>query len=117
MAKREPGMTLPVVTVRGTHADLGRAMGGARAAQITRVVGTALEALREQGTSEADLHEQVAPYFEAAGSVYPQLLVELEEMARAADVPIDVLFRLNCYESRPRGTPARPPAATIAMTA
>ncbi|MDQ3700636.1 MAG: C45 family peptidase [Chloroflexota bacterium] len=117
MAKREPGLTLPVVTVRGTHADLGRAMGEARAAQITRMAATALEALREQGTSEAELHEQVAPYVDAAGRVYPQLLVELQEMARAADVPFDVLFRLNCYESRPPGTPARPPAATLAITA
>ncbi len=117
MAKREAGATLPVVTVRGTHADLGWAMGQARAAQLQRVVATAAEALREQGTSEAELHEQIAPYLDAAGRVYPQYLVELQEMARGAEVPFDILFRLNCYESRPPGTPAAPPPPATPMPA
>jgi hypothetical protein len=40
---------------------------------------------------------------------------ELRAMARAADVPFEVLFRLNCYESRPPGQPMleRTPAGTI----
>ncbi|MGH2355809.1 MAG: hypothetical protein ACRDJN_29725, partial [Chloroflexota bacterium] len=101
MAKREAGTTLPVVTVQGTHADLGRAMGRARAVRIRTVIETALEALHEQGTSDAALQEQIAPYVEAAESIYPHLMVELREMARVANVPFEVLFRLNCYESRP----------------
>jgi hypothetical protein len=115
MAKREPGATLPVVTVRGTHADLGRAMGKARSAEITAAVGATLAALHEQGTSDADLHEQVAPYLEAARRTYPELVVELEAMADSAGVPFEALFRLNSYESRPPGTPfvALPPASPI----
>lgn len=108
MAKREPRAPLPVVSVEGGHAALGRAMGRAQARQIQRVVEATLRTLHEQGTTEAQLREQNAPYVEAAESIFPELMIELREMARAAEVPFDVLFRLNCYEARPPGTPVPP---------
>jgi|GEM_PF-847645 len=108
MAKREPRAPLPVVVVEGGHAALGRAMGRAQARPIQRVVEATLRTLHEQGTTEAQLREQNAPYVEAAESIFPELMLELREMARAAEVPFDVLFRLNCYEARPPGTPVPP---------
>src|SRR5262249_6164876 len=115
MAKREPGATLPVVTVRGTHADLGRTMGKARSAAITAAVSATLAALHEQGTSDADLPKQAGPSLDAARRTSPELVVELEAMADSAGVPFEALFRLNSYESRPPGTPffALPPASPI----
>src|SRR5688572_8065630 len=98
MAKREPGSILPVVVVRGSHADLGQAMGRAQQAQIQRVVATALESLHDLPASDADIRSQNGPFLDAAARIYPELLVELQAMARGADVPFDVLFRLNCYE-------------------
>lgn len=105
MARRDPGATLPILRVRGDHAALGRAMGEFRAAQIRKVVVAAEASLWEADVSIAALRDQIAPYLEAAGIVYPHYLEELREMAAAAHVPFEVLFRLNCYESRPPGTP------------
>jgi hypothetical protein len=105
MAKRERGQTLPVVTVAGSHADLGRTMGQARAAHIRHVIDEAAEFLREQKIDEAALRAQIASYVEAGERYFPHLMVELREMARGAGVPFDPLFRMNCYESRPPGMP------------
>ena len=112
MAKREPGATLPVVRVEGTHADLGRAMGRAQAAHIRAAVDAVYKQLREQKIRRAQLREQIAPFVDATERIFPQYLVELREMARAAEVPFEPLFRLNCYESRPPGTP--PPGVSRA---
>ena len=112
MAKPEAGAgaTLPVLVVRGSHADLGRAMGERQREQIARVVTRAQEGFHEQGTTEAEVREQNAPYVAAAARIYPGYLTELEAMAEGAGVPFDVLFRLNCYEAYPPGTrPRRPP--------
>src|SRR6266511_3961957 len=112
MAKRDAGATLPVVKVEGTHADLGRAMGRAQAAHIRSAVDAVYEQLREQKITRTQLREQIAPFVDAAERIFPQYLAELREMARAAEVPFEALFRLNCYESRPPGTP--PPGVTRA---
>jgi hypothetical protein len=112
MAKPEEGTgaTLPVLVVRGSHADLGRAMGERQREQIARVVTRAQEGFHERGTTEAEVREQNAPYVAAAARIYPGYLTELEAMAEGAGVPFDVLFRLNCYEAFPPGTrPRRPP--------
>src|SRR5436190_9012536 len=103
MVKRAPGATLPVVRVVGTHAELGRAMGLHKAQQIRTAVDAALEHMRELEITEAALREQIAPYVAAAEATFPQYVVELREMARAAEVPFDLVFRLNCYESWPAG--------------
>src|SRR5919202_5331652 len=103
MAKREAGVTLPEVRVVGTHADLGRAMGSHQAAQIRAAVESALHQMRELEITDAALREQIAPYVDAVEATWPQYVVELREMARAAEVPFDLLFRLNCYESWPPG--------------
>jgi isopenicillin-N N-acyltransferase like protein len=106
MAKPEAGSgaPLPVLVVRGSHADLGWAMGNRQREQIARVVARAQEGFRERGTSEAEVREQNAPYVAAAARIYPDYLTELEAMAEGAGVPFDVLFRLNCYEAYPPGT-------------
>ena len=79
-------------------------MGTAQATPIRSAVAEALETLHEQEVTEQALREQIAPYVEAAERLFPQYLIELREMGRAADVPFDVLFRWNCYESRPPGS-------------
>ena len=109
MAKAAPGAHLPVLVVRGGHAEFGRAMGERQRSQIQGVVAVALTGFREQEIGEDDLREQNAPYLEAAARVYPRYLAELEAMAQGAEVPFEVLFRLNCYEARPPGTPLVPP--------
>ena len=113
MAKRAAGLTLPELRVNGTHASLGRAMGRMQAHHIQAAVAATLEQLTEQGISVAQLRDQIAPYIEATERTLPQYLIELREMADAADVPFAVLFRLNCYESRPPGSP--PPGMSRAM--
>src|SRR5688500_7338560 len=105
MAKAPSGAPLPVLQIRGTHEELGRAMGQFRAEQIKRSVTTTQAALWEADVSRAALAEQIAPYVEATERIYPQYMRELRAMAEGAEVPFDVLFRLNCYESRPVGTP------------
>jgi hypothetical protein len=104
MAKREAGATLPVVRVVGTHAELGRTMGQRQARYIHVATESVLKQMEEFKISEAALREQIAPYVEAAERTFPQYLTELREMARGADVPFELLFRLNCYESSPPGT-------------
>jgi hypothetical protein len=112
MATRAPGARLPLLAVEGTHATLGQAMGRSSAVHIRAAVEQALATLHEQGIDDATLNEQIAPFVEAAERIFPQYLVELRAMADAAGVPFPVLFRLNCYESRPPGTPpAAAPAA------
>jgi hypothetical protein len=91
--------------VRGTHEELGRAMGEFRAAQLKRSADMVKAALWDGDVSRAELTEQIAPYVEATERIFPQYLRELRAMAEGAQVPFDVLFRLNCYESRPPGTP------------
>ena len=105
MAKAPVGAPLPVLQVRGSHEELGRAMGQFRAAQIKRSVTTVQAALWEADISRAALAEQIAPYVEPTERIYPAYMRELRAMAEGAEVPFDVLFRLNCYESRPEGTP------------
>src|SRR5687767_4881370 len=105
MAKAPSGAPLPVLQIRGTHEELGRAMGQFRAEQIKRSVTTTQAALWEADVSRAALTEQIAPYVEATERIYPGYMRELRAMAEGAEVPFDVLFRLNCYESRPVGTP------------
>lgn len=105
MAKAPPGAPLPVLQVRGSHEDLGRAMGQFRVTQIKRSVSSAQAALWEADVSRAALVEQISPYVEATERIYPQYMRELRAMAEGAEVPFEVLFRLNCYESRPQGTP------------
>ena len=110
MARAAAGAQLPVLAVRGSHADLGRAMGERQRSQIQGVVAVALEGFKEQAIGEDELREQNAPYVAAAARIYPQYLAELEAMARGAEVPFEVLFRLNCYEARPPGSRIVPPA-------
>src|SRR5687767_2200817 len=105
MAKAPSGAPLPVLQIRGTHEELGRAMGQFRAAQIKRSATTVQAALWDADISRAALSEQIAPYVEATERIYPGYMRELRAMAEGAEVPFDVLFRLNCYESRPEGTP------------
>jgi isopenicillin-N N-acyltransferase like protein len=105
MAKREAGATLPVLRARGTHEDLGRLMGEFRAEQIRKAVTATKAALWDADIDRAVLAAQNGPFVEAAERIYPQYLRELRAMADGADVPFEVLFRLNCYESRPPGTP------------
>ncbi|MBI3971912.1 MAG: hypothetical protein HY332_11535 [Chloroflexi bacterium] len=112
MAKVEAGATLPVVRVVGTHADLGRAMGTAKAAQIQRAVDAAIETLREQGITDDELRREIEPFVDISERFFPEYVVELRAMARAAAVRFNVLFRLNCHESRP-AAPPRPAAPTV----
>lgn len=105
MATRPSGATLPVLRVRGTHRELGWRMGEFREAQIRKAVDAAKASLWDAGIDRAELARQNAPYLEAAERIYPHYAIELQAMAEGADVPFDVLFRLNCYESRPAGTP------------
>jgi hypothetical protein len=92
-------------------------MGEARARHIQEVVQTARAALEEQGTSEDMLRQQTMPYIGAAERIYPHLMIELREMARAAGVPFEIVFRLNCYESRPQGAEVRTAPATPSLPA
>lgn len=80
-------------------------MGQFRAAQIKRSATSVEAALWEADVSRAALTEQIAPYVEATERIFPHYLRELRAMAEGAEVPFDILFRLNCYESRPPGTP------------
>jgi predicted choloylglycine hydrolase len=105
VAKRPPGAQIPVLKVRGTHAELGRQMGEFRAPQIRNVIAAAKASLWDADVTRDELAQQIAPYVQIAAREYPQYLAELHAMAEGADVPFEVLFRLNCYESRPPGTP------------
>src|SRR5918993_293964 len=115
MARPEAGARAPPPgpVVRGTPADLGRAMGERQREQIARVVARAQESFHERGTSEVEVREQNAPYVVAAARIYPGYLTELEAMAEGAGVPFDVLFRLNCYEAYPPGSRPPRPASRV----
>ena len=105
MAKAPSGAPIPVLQVRGTHEELGRAMGEFRAAQLKRSAELVKAALWDADVTRAELTEQIAPYVEATERICPHYLRELRAMAEGAQVPFDIVFRLNCYESRPPGTP------------
>jgi len=105
MATRPAGARIPVLHVHGSHKELGRRMGEFGQKQIERVVNAAKASFWDAEVSKAELASQIQPYVEAAERSYPGYLVELRAMADGADVPFDLLFRLNCYESRPPGTP------------
>jgi hypothetical protein len=80
-------------------------MGAYRRRQIARAVDIAHEVLAAEGASEAALHDQIAPFIDLAARHTPTALAELRGMAVGADVEFDTLFRLNCMESRPPGSP------------
>jgi isopenicillin-N N-acyltransferase-like protein len=105
----------------GTHEALGRVMGAFRRHQIKRSVDVAHEVLAAEGASDAELHDQIAPYIDRAAKYTPTALSELQGMAVGADVEFDTLFRLNCMESRPPGSaflwnrPGRPTVDPISI--
>lgn len=105
MARAASGARLPALRFTGTHHALGRMMGAYRRRQIARAVDIAHEVLAAEGASEAALHDQIAPFIDLAARHTPTALAELRGMAVGADVEFDTLFRLNCMESRPPGSP------------
>ena len=105
MARAASGARLPALRFTGTHHALGRIMGAYRRRQIARAVDIAHEVLAAEGASEAALHDQIAPFIDLAARHTPTALAELRGMAVGADVEFDTLFRLNCMESRPPGSP------------
>lgn len=105
MARAASGARLPALRFTGTHHALGRMMGAYRRRQIARAVDIAHEVLAAEGASEAALHDQIAPFIDLAGRHTPTAFAELRGMAVGADVEFDTLFRLNCMESRPPGSP------------
>lgn len=105
MARAASGARLPALRFTGTHHALGRMMGAYRRRQIARAVDIAHEVLAAEGASEAALHDQIAPFIDLAARHTPTALAELRGMAAGADVEFDTLFRLNCMESRPPGSP------------
>lgn len=105
MARAASGARLPALRFTGTHHALGRMMGAYRRRQIARAVDIAHEVLAAEGASEAALHDQIAPFIDLAARHTPTAFAELRGMAVGADVEFDTLFRLNCMESRPPGSP------------
>lgn len=105
MARAASGARLPALRFTGTHHALGRMMGAYRRRQIARAVDIAHEVLAAEGASEAALHDQIAPFIDLAARHTPTALAELRGMAAGADVEFNTLFRLNCMESRPPGSP------------
>jgi hypothetical protein len=102
MAFVPPGSTLPVLRVKGDHAEAGAAIGAAMRPIIQRSARAALEVLHAQGISEATLRDRVAPGTEAASRYFPHLVAELAAWARAADVSFEVLSYLSSAGLPPR---------------
>lgn len=102
MAFVPSGSTLPVLRVKGDHAEAGAAIGAAMRPIIQRSAQAALETLHAQGISEAALRDRVAPGVEAAERYFPHLVTELSAWARAADVSFEVLSYLSSAGLPPR---------------
>jgi isopenicillin-N N-acyltransferase like protein len=96
MAQVPSGATLPKLTLRGTHAEVGAGIGRALRSQIHTAVEAARTALRaEQGLDERGLAQRMAPALEAAERWTPQLVTELRARADAAEVPFALMAYLS----------------------
>ena len=95
MARVPAGASLPQLTLRGSHAQVGAGIGRALRRQIHVAVEAARADLQQQGLDEAALGERMAPSLEAAGRHTPQLLEELRARADAAGVPFALMAYLS----------------------
>ncbi|MGQ9467336.1 MAG: C45 family autoproteolytic acyltransferase/hydrolase [Anaerolineae bacterium] len=90
---------IPVLTVRGTHREVGRQIGEAMRPRIRR----RLERLREgipRGISWEEVLHQSRLCQTYSRAVYPQYVEEIEGIAEGADCPFDEVFLAMCEELR-----------------
>lgn len=86
--------TFDYLEVSGTHKDVGRAIGIKFKATIQGVIAS-----RRSRIPNYDSYlRRTEPYFLAARNTFPNLIVELEATADAAEVPVAEYFALNNRE-------------------
>jgi len=105
MVRTSARETLPFLRVRGSHQEIGRAIGETFRTRIQTVVGETIAELHEQGADLQVLRSQLEPNLRVVERVYPGLLQELSSIAEAAQAPFDILFHLNNYGYRPTSVP------------
>ena len=96
-------MPVPFVYVqaRGSHRELGRAVGEGAREQVCASVEffrEHFEAMTEGRLTFARAEREAAAYFDEARRVVPGLVDELEGLAEGAGVPASTLRVLNCGE-------------------
>jgi isopenicillin-N N-acyltransferase like protein len=88
---------IPMITVRGSHYEVGRQIGEELRPTMQRMLstlGTGLPA----GVALEDLRQQGRIYLAHSRAVYPQYVRELEGIAAGANLPFHDLFLELCEE-------------------
>jgi isopenicillin-N N-acyltransferase like protein len=115
-------MAIPFVHVqtRGTHRELGRAVGEAAREQVVASVEffrADFAAMTKGRLTFAEAERQAPAYAEAARRWLPQYVEELEGLAEGSGVPFSQLLVLNCGEEFTSDEPlCGPPAPDAART-
>ncbi|KKS95918.1 MAG: hypothetical protein UV71_C0002G0028 [Microgenomates group bacterium GW2011_GWC1_43_13] len=85
--------------INGTHAEMGHAIG----VRFKDVIQRVIESRQKRIAGYDDYLRQTEPFFLAAKEKFPDLIEEITEVARAADVGIADYFFLNNREVGPKG--------------
>jgi isopenicillin-N N-acyltransferase like protein len=88
---------IPVISVRGTHREVGCQIGEAMQATLQRMVAE-MRQDRPAGVTWEQMLEQSRLYLAHSQAAYPQYVQELEGIAKGANVPFEDLFVGMCEE-------------------
>jgi len=89
---------LPVVRVRGSARERGRAVGGALTDRIHLSLAGTVAWLGARGRTVDELPELLGPFLETARASHPGLVEEIEGMAEGAAAPWWEVFAANAFE-------------------
>ncbi|MBN1318354.1 MAG: hypothetical protein JXA42_22940, partial [Anaerolineales bacterium] len=90
-------MSIPMISVRGTHRQVGRQIGESLKPQIERVLSQMREVL-PAGIKWEDMLLKSHLCLEHTRPVYPQYVEELEGIAEGANAAFEDIFTAHCEE-------------------
>jgi isopenicillin-N N-acyltransferase-like protein len=125
-AARNASVPYVTVKVRGSHREIGRAVGEAARTQVLSALGWYAEHFRSMANMEfSEAKQRVEGYLDFARKHLPQYVEEMEGMAEGAGVSLEALAVPNCGEEftcrvvtrRPEDTPmdASPACTAVAL--
>lgn len=92
-----PAQPIPMLTVKGTHRQVGQQIGEARKSYLQRILRQIRQDL-PPGVTWADMLRQGRLYLDHSRSVYPQYVEEVEGIAEGAGLPLEEVFVELCEE-------------------
>jgi isopenicillin-N N-acyltransferase like protein len=90
-------MSVTIVPVAGSAAEMGHRQGEVLAPQIKDTVSFYEEAISAQGDPAA-VSSALPPYIDAARATWPDLAAEIDGLARGAGIELEEAWMLNCLE-------------------